>query len=123
MGRMPYVVGASAPVTTATTPERARAREVSIFVMRACGCGECRILPTSMPGTLRSSVYLPWPVVFSAASTKATGLPIVQNSDISRRSSLLLGFNRRLDRLEHLHVAGTAAQVSAQRRAYIVFRR
>src|SRR5580700_11816666 len=48
-------------------------------LMRAWGYGECRIFPTSMPGTLRSSVYLPAPVVFSAASTIAVGLPMMEN--------------------------------------------
>src|SRR5579884_502477 len=33
-----------------------------------------------MPGTLRSSVYLPAPVVFSAASTIAVALPITEKS-------------------------------------------
>src|SRR5579863_1457956 len=55
--------------------------------MRACGYGECRILPTSMPGTLKSSVYLPAPVVFSAASTIAVALPMMEKSPLisSRR--------------------------------------
>src|SRR5579864_2101356 len=83
MGRMPYVFGASLPVTTHTTPSRARARLVSIFLMRACGYGECRILPISIPGTQRSSVYLPAPVVLPAASTMATGLPIMEKLAIS----------------------------------------
>src|SRR5579864_8158024 len=80
MGRMPYVFGASLPVTTHTTPSRARARLVSIFLMRACGYGECRILPISMPGTERSSVYLLAPVVLPAASTMATRLPMMEKS-------------------------------------------
>ena len=37
-------------MTTATTPSRASARLVSMRLMRACGYGECRIFPTSMPG-------------------------------------------------------------------------
>src|SRR5689334_624382 len=75
---MPKGFGASGPVTTATTPSRAWAREVSILLIRACGYGECRILPISMPGSERSSAYLPEPVVFSAASIMATDLPMVE---------------------------------------------
>src|SRR6266567_1446242 len=77
---MPYGLGASFPTATATTPSHFSARLVSIRLMRACGKGECSILPTSMPGTLRSSVYLPAPVVFSAASIIAVGLPIMEKS-------------------------------------------
>src|SRR5437660_10193487 len=33
-----------------------------------------------MPGTLRSSVYLPTPVGFAAASTIAVGLPMMEKS-------------------------------------------
>src|SRR5579872_3184329 len=35
-----------------------------------------------MPGTVRSSAYLPAPVVLPAESTRATDLPITENSDI-----------------------------------------
>src|SRR5438876_6426286 len=49
-------------------------------VMRAWGYAECRILPTSMPGRQRSSVYLPAPVVLPAASTMAMGFPIIEKS-------------------------------------------
>src|SRR5215469_9643045 len=62
----------------ATTPSTCSARVVSMFLRRACGYDEWRILPISMPGALRSSVYLPAPVVFSAASTIAVGLPIME---------------------------------------------
>src|SRR5581483_6476779 len=99
-------------------------------LMRACGYGECRILPISMPGTARSSVYFPAPVVFSAASTMAVRLPITEKPlaagsfVVGRlsfamlfhcRHSSSLGLNSRLDRLVHLVVAGTAAQIAAQR--------
>src|SRR5450631_2540757 len=114
---MPYGLGASLPTATATTPSHFSARLVSMRLMRACGYGECRILPTSMPGTLRSSVYLPAPVVFPAASIMAVGLPIMEKPFISlfidgyRRA---LGCNRRPDGFIHLAVAGAAAQVAAQ---------
>src|SRR5438552_18786450 len=52
-------------------------------LIRACGCGECRILPTSIPGSERSSVYLPAPVALPAASTIAIGLPMMENSVIN----------------------------------------
>src|SRR5581483_491776 len=74
------VFGASVPTTTATTPSSASARLVSIRLIRACGYGECRIFPISIPGTLRSSVYLPAPVVLPAASIIATRLPIIEKS-------------------------------------------
>src|SRR3954464_2431099 len=67
-------------MTTATTPSSFSAWLVSMRLIRACGCGECRILPTRMPGSDRSSVYLPAPVVLPAASTMAMGLPITENS-------------------------------------------
>src|SRR6476646_4386699 len=79
---MPYLFGASGPVTTQTTPSTASALDVSIFLIRACGYGECRILPVSIPGTDRSSVYFPWPVVLPAESTRAMRLPIMEKSDI-----------------------------------------
>src|SRR6185437_891291 len=81
-GRMPYLFGASGPVTTQITPSSASAFDASIFLIRACGYGECRILPVSIPGTDRSSVYLPWPVVLPAESTSATRFPIMEKSDI-----------------------------------------
>src|SRR5215467_64437 len=82
-GRMPYLFGASDPITTVTTPSSASARDASIFLTTACGYGECRILPISIPGRDRSSVYLPWPVVLPAESTSATRLPITENSLIN----------------------------------------
>src|SRR5215469_11033495 len=82
-GRMPYLFGASEPITTVTTPSSASARDASIFLMTACGYGECSILPTSIPGRERSSVYLPWPVVLPAESTSATRLPMMEKSLIA----------------------------------------
>src|SRR2546423_10422594 len=52
-------------------------------LMRACGCGECRILPINIPGSDRSSVYLPAPVVLPAASTIAIGRPMMEKSGIT----------------------------------------
>src|SRR5712692_3167912 len=78
MGRMPYGLGASRPEATALTPGRASAFEVSIERMRACGCGECRILPNSILGTAKSSVYLPRPVTFAGESVMGSGLPMME---------------------------------------------
>src|SRR5438270_501809 len=80
---MPYLFGASTPVTTVTTPSSASARRESMCLMRACGYGECSILPISMPGTLRSSAYLPCPVVLPAESIRAMGLPMMENDELS----------------------------------------
>src|SRR5262245_13460162 len=80
---MPYGLGASGPVTTAMTPSSCSARLVSMRRMRAWGCGECRILPTSMPGRTRSSVYLPAPVVLAAASTMGMARPMMEKLLIS----------------------------------------
>src|SRR5437764_4442312 len=49
-----------------------------MLLMIACGYGECRILPMSMPDMVRSSAYLPWPVVLPAESTRAMGLPMTE---------------------------------------------
>src|SRR5215469_18959852 len=139
---MPYGLGASRPVMTAMTPSSCSARLGSMRLMWAWGCGECRILPTSMPGSERSSVYFPAPVVLAAASTIGIERPMMEKLVIRRdggattnlywcdgdfrvrhttgrrsfhrRHSLLLGFNRSFDGLVHLRVSGTAAQIAAQ---------
>src|ERR1700687_6003764 len=85
-----------------------------------------------MPGTLRSSVYLPAPVVFSAASIIAVGLPIIEKSlivsfqakrglcfsvgcaTLLRHQSLLFRGNRRPDGFIHLAIARTAAKIAAE---------
>src|ERR1041385_8500988 len=78
-----------------------------------------------MPGTLRSSVYLPAPVVFSAASTMAVGLPMIENSALMVRQceAFSLCLDRRTDRGVHLVVARATAQIAAQSRAQFCFRR
>src|SRR5438270_3325932 len=123
---MPYVLGASLPITTVTTPSSASAPDTSMLLILACGYGECRILPMSMPDMVRSSAYLPWPVVLPAESTRAMGLPMTEKLvtyfsprrhggpekfSLGYRQSLLLGLNRRFDGLIHLGVAGASAQV------------
>src|SRR5215831_12529456 len=44
-----------------------------------------------MPGRLRSSVYRPEPVVFSAASTMAVGLPMMERLVVGRWSLVVGG--------------------------------
>src|SRR5258708_31384700 len=120
---MPYLLGASGPVTTQTTPSRASAREASIFLISACGYGECRILPISIPDRDRSSVYLPWPVVLPAESISVTGLAMMEKSDIVLCLAIPGKFrrNRRFNGLIHLGVSCTAAEIPAQRTADVFF--
>ena len=54
-GRMPNLIGRSAPVITARTPGTRRAAEVSMDTMRACGCGLRRILQCSVRAGSMSS--------------------------------------------------------------------
>src|SRR5437879_2514407 len=122
---MPYGLGASLPTATAITPSHSSARLVSIPLMRACGYGECKIFPISIPATLRSSVYLPAPVVFPAASIIAVDLPIMEKSLIAVVVSrdCPLGCNRRAYGLVHLAIAGTATKIAAEGGADISLRR
>src|SRR5215467_1364046 len=73
-----------------------------------------------MPGSERSSVYLPAPVVFPAASTIGMGLPMMENLVMDCRRCLLLRLNRCFDRLVHLAVASAAAEITAQRFANFI---
>ena len=57
IGRPPAKSDAmSSPVSTATTPSRAVAAEVSMEVMSACASGERTTTAWSVPGRLMSSV-------------------------------------------------------------------
>src|SRR5579864_5077991 len=88
-----------------------------------------------MPGTLRSSVYLPAPVVFSAASTIAVGLPMMEKAVAGRWSLVVViallsachcgafRCNRISYRLIHLVVAGATTQIAAQRGSNVCFGR
>src|ERR1022692_4177556 len=101
-----------------------------------------------MPGRLRSSVYLPAPVVLPAASTMAIDFPITEKLFISnqqlafstqlnrlfcrKKVTLLLcsdqlfalarffGLNHRSHRLVHLRIAGAAAKITAERLANLM---
>ena len=62
------ISGKSSRVITALTPGSFSAAEMSIDLMIACGCGERRILPTSMPGRNMSAPNLARPVTLSRPS-------------------------------------------------------
>src|SRR5919106_290364 len=66
----------SSRVTTALTPGSARALEVSIDLIRACGCGLLRTLPTSMPGKEKSAPKRARPVTLSTPSGLTGRVPI-----------------------------------------------
>ena len=68
-----FCSGKSAAVTTARTPGSAAARLVSMETMRACACGERRILPTKVPGIFMSAPYMARPVTLGTPSGR-TGL-------------------------------------------------
>src|SRR5438552_9627146 len=100
-----------------------------------------------MPGMVRSSVYLPAPVVLPAASTMAMGFPIIEKSSlvIGRSSlakaksscrkrvqdckitllngchSLLFGLNCGFDGLIHLAIASAAAKITAESATNLCF--
>src|SRR5947207_3274872 len=59
----------------AFTPASARALEMSIDVMRACGCGLRSTRPKSMPGSDTSDVYVALPVTRSPASIRCVAWP------------------------------------------------
>src|SRR6266851_2574899 len=82
-GRIPYCIGTSFPVSTKYTPGCAAARDVSIFRMRACGCGDRSSLQCAMRGKKMSSANRVWPVTFARASTLRRGTPITRSSLLS----------------------------------------
>ena len=70
-----FCSGRSAAVTIAFTPGRAAALVVSIFLIRACACGERSTLPYSMPGSFRSAPYIARPVTFGTPSGRIGRVP------------------------------------------------
>ena len=66
----------SRAVTTALTPGSASAFEVSIDLMRACGCGLRSTLPQIMPGMLVSAANAARPVTLSTPSGRMVRWPI-----------------------------------------------
>src|SRR5437773_594264 len=65
---------------TLTTPGRARARDVSMRTMRACGSAARRIRPCSIRGSSRSWRKRVRPVTFSAPSFFGVGRPMTLRS-------------------------------------------
>src|ERR1700679_3887689 len=57
------------------TPGSTSAAEVSIDLMRACACGERRILPYSIPGSFRSAPYSARPVTLGTPSGRIGRVP------------------------------------------------
>ena len=66
----------SRAVTTALTPGSASAFEVSIDLMRACGCGLRKTLPQIMPGMVVSAAKAARPVTLSTPSGRMVRWPI-----------------------------------------------
>src|SRR2546425_10979396 len=145
-GRMPNGIGRSCPVSTAFTPGRARACDVSMAVMRAWGWGLRSSLAYSMRGRNRSSANLVTPVTLAVASTLRSALPTTRNGVPDRPTaavSLTAAFLRvpiqglprwlgllpphasrgQFHGLVDLHVARAAAQVARQRLLDLVARR
>ena len=114
----------SAPVRTATTPGMASAARVSMRRMRACGSGERRTLPWSIPGTRMSPDVAASPRSFSRGvdARHASGPP--GRPLPGRRDGRLGGAHvaaplpaELADRVEDGAVAGTAAEVARPARA------
>src|SRR5918996_3737699 len=66
----------SSRVITALTPGSARALEMSIDLILACGWGLLRTLPTSMPGKEKSAPKRARPVTLSTPSGRTGRVPI-----------------------------------------------
>src|SRR3990172_5854348 len=67
----------SLPVSTPTTPGIRSASDGSSRAILACGSGLRRILPCSIPGTIRSPAHMARPVTFSRASPRRTDVPTI----------------------------------------------
>src|SRR5438309_9512629 len=108
---MPNLVGRSSPVSTASTPGRARARVVSTRRILACGCGLRRIRPKSMRGSERSSANRVWPLTLAKASGLVSDLPTTASSS----ATAPVPRRRQLDGLEDLEVTGAATEHAGKR--------
>src|SRR5437763_16858881 len=60
---------------TALTPGSAAAFDVLIDRIRACACGERRILPPSCPGIAISAAYIARPVTFGTPAGRIGRVP------------------------------------------------
>ena len=72
-----FISGKSSRVTTALTPGSCAAAATSIDLIRACGCGLRKILPTSMPGRNRSAPNFARPVTLSMPSCLTGEVPTI----------------------------------------------
>src|ERR671934_568723 len=131
VGAFFFRYGMSAAVRTARTPASAFARLVSMRVMRAWACGLRSSLAWSRPFGWISATYCTLPVTFSGPSGRGIDRPTPFTSrvvfiTVAMRSSFhadgaARGCARRLgDRLDHLRVAGAAAQIARDRVADVV---
>ena len=78
MRRPTSTSGRSAAVSTASTPGSARALEVSIRRIRACGSGLRSALPQISPGSVTSAEKRAAPVTFAAPSSRPMGCPTIR---------------------------------------------
>ena len=76
--------GKSAAVTTALTPSRASALEVSIETMRAWAWGLRRVFPCSRPAAWKSAPYCALPVTLSAPSWRIGRVPTTLKVSVAR---------------------------------------
>src|SRR5512140_3159781 len=111
---IPIFSGISAPVTIATTPGWASARETSRRLMSACGRVDRRSRPCSIRGRWMSSAYRALPVRCAHEFTFGRRRPRMESSDTLR--SLL-------DRLVDRRVARAAAEIAADRVRDLIARR
>src|SRR5437867_8041688 len=122
---MPNGIGKSFPTSTALTPGRAAALDVSIETMRAWGWGLRSSLAKSIRGRNRSSANFVTPVTFGVASTLRWAFPTTRNpvaflpdaiQGLRCRLRVLAPHSsrRQLDGFVDLDVAGAAAKVARQ---------
>src|SRR5688572_24883785 len=120
--------GRSFEVITAFTPFSFSALDVSIERIRACACGERRILPQSMPGREKSAPYCARPVTFGTPSGRTGLWPTTLSSfsgwGITLAMSASAHFSGGVEhRLDDLVVTGAAAEVARQPVAHLFFSR
>src|SRR5687767_3423480 len=72
----------SAPVSTARTPFKAFAFEVSILTIRACGTEARKTLAHSRFSNGKSAAYFVSPVTFPSPSIRGSPFPMLRNAKI-----------------------------------------
>src|SRR3990172_10740368 len=106
----------------ATTPSMLRAADRSTPLIRACAYGLRTTAIHSIPGAVRSSVYLAAPVRNSGSSLRRTGCPtnfsvVAISTPLHLRAAHLLSGVQ--DGLHDVLVAGAAAQVALEGFAHL----